>query len=149
LRQWEDGQPKEREGFLLGRDVDRGGLAMPESVTPEPRSGDEEVRQMLHAVAQLLRTSPALGMEAQKLLAELIDELGRLLEATPAPSGEMRHLSESVAHLVHAAQEPLHHGLLTSARDRLDKAIVAAEVEAPLAVGLARRLMDALSEIGI
>lgn len=121
---------------------------MTESATPEPRSS-EEVRQMLHAAAQLLLASPALGKEAQKPLADLVDELGQLLEATPVPSAELRHLSESVAHLVLAVQEPRHAGLLASARARLDRAIVAAETEAPMVVGLARRLTNALANMGI
>src|SRR5581483_4141539 len=114
---------------------------MADSKIPEPRSA-EEVRQMLHGVAQLLRASPALGKEAQDSVAELVDELSKVLETTSVPSTEVAHLPESVAHLVHAAQEPRHHGVLAAARDRLERAIVAAEVEAPVAVGLARRLVD-------
>ncbi len=104
---------------------------------------------MLHEAAQLLRASPALGKEAREPLAELVDELGKLLEATPLPSAEMQRLFESVAQLIHAAQEPRRFELLTLARDRLDKAIVAAETNTPMAVELARRLTSALSNMGI
>jgi hypothetical protein len=39
--------------------------------------------------------------------------------------------------------------VLTAGRDRLERAILAVESQSPLAAGLARRLLDALANIGI
>jgi hypothetical protein len=39
--------------------------------------------------------------------------------------------------------------MLGRARERLEEAVVEAEAQAPLAVGLARRLLDTLANIGI
>jgi hypothetical protein len=40
-------------------------------------------------------------------------------------------------------------GSLAAARDRLEAALLATESTAPLTAGLARRLLDALANIGI
>jgi hypothetical protein len=59
------------------------------------------------------------------------------------------HLSESVAHLVDAVHARSDKGLLSAARDRVDKAIIAAEDASPVFAGLVRKLVDALSSLGI
>jgi hypothetical protein len=97
----------------------------------------------------MLRDSAALDPVVEGALAELLDELGRALEAPDAPPAEVARLAEGAAHLA----ESLHHqhdrGLLKRARDRLRGLISQAEAHAPTAVGLARRLIDALANIGI
>ena len=40
-------------------------------------------------------------------------------------------------------------GVLAAARHRLEEAVVAAEARAPTVAGVARRLLDALSSLGI
>jgi hypothetical protein len=108
-----------------------------------------ELKARLHAIAQRLRQPGPVDPEAQRALAELVDELSASLGSADVPPAEVAHLAESTAHLA----ESLHHrhnpGLVGNARDRLEQAALNAEARAPLAVGLARRLLDALANIGI
>ncbi len=111
---------------------------------PPPR-----VAADLHDLARTLRDAPPLGPDAQRALAELIDELGNAVGTTGVPPAEVRHLAETTAHFVralHAGNEP---GGLASARDRLEQAVLLAESRAPVAAGVARRVLDALANFGI
>jgi hypothetical protein len=78
-----------------------------------------------------------------------VDELGNALTGSPVPSPELAHLSESTSHLVQALHERHDTGVLAAARDRLNEALVRAESGAPNIAGLARRVIEALSNIGI
>ena len=118
---------------------------MPESSTPSA----EQMQTRLHEVARLLRQGGALDLEARQILAELVDELGTALTASNAPPAEVTHLAESAAHLAEALHEQQDRGLLANARDRLSAAVFQAEAQAPVASGLAMRLLDALANIGI
>ena len=117
----------------------------PPSGPPEP-SG---VPASLHAIARLLRESPPLGPEAQQALAALVDELGNALGSAPVPPAEVTHLADSTAQFVQAVRHRHDPGRLAAARDRFEQAILGAEAQAPLTAGLARRLLDALANIGI
>ncbi len=108
-----------------------------------------EVRTHLHTIARLLREVRHLEPEAQELLAELVDELGQVLEADEVPSSALAHLTECTAQLITAAHRGETDGLLGRARARLDRAVLAAEAEAPTVAGLARRLADTLANLGI
>jgi hypothetical protein len=107
------------------------------------------VQRQLQAIAQLLREVPPLGVEAQRLLADLLDELGRDLNSAIVAPAEVAHLTDSVAHLVRSVHAQTEKGVLAGARDQVDKAIVAAEGKAPVFAGLVRQLVDALSSFGI
>jgi hypothetical protein len=107
------------------------------------------ITEELHDLARTLREAPPLGPEAQRALAELIDELGNAVGSREVPPAEVAHLAESTAHFVqalHRRQEP---GGLAAARDRLEKAVLSAESRAPVAAGVARRVLDALANWGI
>ena len=117
----------------------------PPSGPPAP-SG---VQASLHAIAEVLREPRPLSREAREALAALVDELGAAVSSAPVPPAEVAHLADSTAHLVQAVHRQATPGLLAAARQRLDRAIVAAETTSPLAAGLARRLLDALANIGI
>ena len=80
---------------------------------------------------------------------ELLDELGRALEHPEVPPAEVGRLAEGVAHLGHALHHGHDRGVLDSARDRLAGLAVRAQAQAPAAVGLTQRLIDALSNAGI
>jgi hypothetical protein len=108
-----------------------------------------EAQARLQAVSRRLRETPHLGPEAREDLAALVDELGQLLQRTPVPSPEMAHLADSTAHLLQALHQGHDPGLLTAARDRLGETIVNVETRAPFAAGIARRLIDALANLGI
>lgn len=107
------------------------------------------VQASLHTIAEILRDPRPLTHEIRTVLADLVDELGRVLATARVPPAEVAHLAESTAHLVHAVHRREASGLLAAARDRVEAAIFAAESKAPLTAGLARRLLDTLADIGI
>jgi hypothetical protein len=107
-----------------------------------------EVRARLHEVAQMLRTSNSLDAESRPMLAELVDELGAALNTAHAPA-EVARLAESAAHLAESLHHQRDQGFLGNARDRLNSALIKAEVKAPVAAGVARRLLDAIANLGI
>jgi hypothetical protein len=102
----------------------------------------------LHEIARALREAPPLGPEAQQALAALIDELGNALESTPARP-ELEHLAGTTADLVRALHRRHDARGLAAARDRLEQAILGLEARAPVTAGIARRLLDALTGLGI
>jgi hypothetical protein len=116
---------------------------------PEPPPEPNPVSARLHAVAQLLRQVEHLEPETQQALADLVDELGSALGPGTASSAELTHLTESTAGLIKALHGEEESGVLSKARDRLNEAIVRAEAGAPVAAGIARRLVETLSNIGI
>jgi hypothetical protein len=83
------------------------------------------------------------------VLADLVDELGRVLATTAMPPEEVAHLAESTAHLARAVHRREAPGRLAAARDRVEAALLAAESKSPLTAGLMRRLLDTLADIGI
>jgi hypothetical protein len=121
---------------------------MPETPEPPPPS-ITEVQTRLHEVVALLRQSRTLDVEAQRVLAQLVEELSSVLAAGNVPPAEVSRLAESTVHLAESLQHPHHTGPLAGARDRLEGAVLDAESHAPTAVGLARQLLDALANIGI
>lgn len=108
-----------------------------------------DVRTQLLALTQMLRRAEHLEPEAQQQVADLIDELTRALAETPMPSDEVTHLAASAANLARAIHERHSPGLLAAARQRVSRAIMAAESEAPLVAGLVRQLTQLLSNLGI
>src|SRR4051812_50188385 len=122
---------------------------MPEQPPPQGPPATSGVEASLHAIADVLRGSAPMSPDAQRALADLIDELGSALHSTPVPPAEARHLADSTAHLVRALGHRHDPRRLASARDRLEQAILAVEAQAPAAAGLARRVIDALANVGI
>ena len=112
-------------------------------------SATTDVRAQMHNISELLRHTDRLEPEAQTLLADLIEELGKSLEATAVPSAEVARLTECAAQLVQAVHHTHEPGLLEAARNRLNRAVLAAESEAPVLAGLARRLAEMLANLGI
>src|SRR4051812_28652963 len=108
-----------------------------------------EVRGRLLDASRLLRDSDALEPGVRAALVELLDELGRALEAPNAPPAEVGRIAEGAAHLAEALHKGQHPGRLGDARERLEGLLLQAEARAPAAVGLARRLVDVLAEAGI
>jgi hypothetical protein len=117
----------------------------PETKTPSV----QEVQAKLHEVARMLQGSTSLDSEAQQILAELVDELGVALQASTTPPAEVARLAASAAHLAEALHHQRDQGFLGKARDRLGAAVLQAEAKAPVAAGVARRLLDVLANIGI
>jgi hypothetical protein len=122
---------------------------MPEQPQQPPGGapGTAGVQASLHALAQALREGQPLDAEARQALAELVDELGDALNS--ASSAEAGRLAESTAHLIQALHQRHDPVRVASARDRLEQSILAAEAQAPFLTGLARRVLDALANVGI
>jgi hypothetical protein len=117
---------------------------------PEPQSTPlPEIRERLQEIASLLRQSGSLDPETNRALAELVDELTRVVQPVTMPVAEVTHLAETTAQLADALHYQRDRGFLGKARDRLERAVNNAEDHAPTAVGLARRLLDVLANIGI
>jgi hypothetical protein len=121
---------------------------MPE--TPESSTSSvSEIQARLNSVAAMLQKSGSIDPESRRVLVDLVDELSQALNAVKAPGEEVSHLAETTAHLA----ESLHHqqgtGILGKARDRLEMAVSNAEAHAPVAVGLARNLLETLANLGI
>lgn len=108
-----------------------------------------EVHMRLQRSAELLRQTPHLGPAAQAALAELLESLGEAVAAHKSPPEELTILAQSAAHFVDAAQGEQESGVLAAARDRLTKAVAAAEARAPTLAGITRRVVDALAGLGI
>jgi hypothetical protein len=117
-----------------------------ESVSDQP---SVRVTEALHGLARVLRESPPPGPEAQRLLANLIDELGNAVGSAEMPAVEVAHLADSTAQFVHALHRRHEPGRLAAARDRLEQSVLQAEARAPVAAGVARRVLDALANLGI
>jgi F0F1-type ATP synthase membrane subunit b/b' len=110
---------------------------------------DPNLEAKLRSIAQLLRQADHLGPEAQKALAEIVEELGRALHSTSVSSDEAKSLADSTAHLVQALHQKENQGLLVAARDRMKQAITQVEYQAPFAAQIAGRLLDTLASFGI
>jgi F0F1-type ATP synthase membrane subunit b/b' len=108
-----------------------------------------EVQARLHEVAEVLRHADRLEPEAQDALADLVDELSKLLTAANVPVTEATHLASEAANLARALQQPENRTLLAAARRRLEAAAIRAEEGAPLASGFVQRLLDTLANLGI
>jgi hypothetical protein len=118
-------------------------------VPEQPPVGPSAVSAGLHHIAAALREGPPLGPEAQRALAALIDELGNALPAAEPATPELEHLAGTTADFVRALHQRHEPGRLAAARDRLERAILGAEAQAPLTAGVARRVLDALANLGI
>jgi hypothetical protein len=109
----------------------------------------EERAASLHAVARALRETPHLGREARQALADFLDALENPETTAAASPTDMHLLTDRAAHLLHALHHQHDAGVLATARDRLEEAVVRAEAAAPVTAGAFRRLLDALANIGV
>lgn len=118
----------------------------------EPSSGTPAaagVQASLHTIAEILRDPRPLSHEVRGVLADLVDELGRVLGTATVPPAEVAHLAESTAQLARAVHRREHPSMLAAARNRVEAAILAAESKNPLTAGLAQRILETLANIGI
>jgi hypothetical protein len=111
---------------------------------PDPAA----LRSNLQELARLLHEAPHLDPEAQQELADLVAELSQAL-AGNLTSAETEYLARSAVHMIEALHQQQDANYLTAARDRLRDAAVQAEVKAPVATGIVRRLIDTLANLGI
>ena len=108
-----------------------------------------EIRARLQKIAQMLRKGGSLDAGSQRALAELVDEMTRILETEKLPDAELAHLTQTTARMEEAIRHQRDLGIVGTVREGLQRAVANAEANAPIAVGLARKLLDALANIGI
>jgi hypothetical protein len=108
-----------------------------------------QVQAKLHQLADVLREAGHLEPEAQEALANLVDELSKALTPAALTSTETAHLATSAAGLAQSLNQQASPTLLSAAKRRLEEAALRAEAQAPVATGIARRLLDALADLGI
>lgn len=111
------------------------------SATPRPTTNN------LAELARLLQSVDHLEPPQREQLAALIEELDQALHAGTPPE-HAAQLAQTAADLVNALR-PHHDTPLETARERLEEAATRAEIDAPIATGVARRLIDLLAELGI
>src|SRR5262249_54777291 len=107
------------------------------------------IRATFHDVAQTLREADHLEPEAQEALADLVDELGKVVTPAALTNSETAHLVTSAANLVQALRQQPNPSLLSAAKQQLERAAVRAETKAPVATGVARRILETLADLGI
>ena len=131
----------------------KGALDMPVDPEPEspvgPTAKVPELQADLHDVADLLREAHYLDPQARRALAELVEELRKSLGREDLPAAETDHLVEMAVHLREALHQMHDLGVIGRVQDGFQRALTNAESSAPLAMGLARRLLDTLANIGI
>lgn len=108
-----------------------------------------DLESSIHDLAQAVRSAHHLTPEAQRTLADLVDELSKSLHTAPLSTEEAARLAVSTANVVHALKPSHEPTLLAAARDRLETAVARAQTAAPVATGLARRFLDMLADLGI
>ena len=121
---------------------------MSDDTSPSPQTV-AQMRDDLQELGRLLRGAGHLNPATQRELAGLLEEFGRELDPATLPSAQTTHLAETVSRVARSVHEQQHAGLLATARDRLEEAARAAEVEAPVVTGIVRRFIDVLGSIGI
>jgi hypothetical protein len=123
-------------------------LAMPEQPALDPQTLSQ-VQVGLHELTGLLRSGQRLDPEQQHELAKLVDELTQALVPGALSAAEVAILAEDVSHLTHALRHRQDATLLSRAKERLEASTLRAEVKTPIATDIARRLLEALANLGI
>lgn len=108
-----------------------------------------QIREELNKFARLLREGELRGADAQKTMANLLEELGAQLDPSAKPSEQTIHLAGLVSQFARSLHEQQHANVLTSARNRLVEATHWAETHGPAATDIVTRFIDVLASIGI
>jgi hypothetical protein len=103
----------------------------------------------IHELARAVRDARHLEPQARGELTELVDELREALLSAALSPAEAGHLAEGTAKLAQALRQHHEPSLLERARERLLATVAWAESDAPVAAGFARRLLDAIANLGI
>lgn len=122
---------------------------MTDPATPPGPGEQPPVADTLRAIAEVLRDAGHLGPTAQREIADTIEELSRTLGEAGIEPARAAALAEHVRHLGDLVNRRESVTETQPARDRLTMAIAAVEAESPFVAGVARRLIDLLSSLGI
>jgi hypothetical protein len=99
-------------------------------------------------LARRLREAEHLEPELRERAADLLGGLAAELDQAER-SAQKEHLAQTAAQLVRAVKDQHESGLIEAARERVEQAVAAAEVKAPVATDLVLRLIDVLAGLGI
>jgi hypothetical protein len=121
---------------------------MAEPTSSQPHT-PATIQADLQELAASLRAADHLEPDVQRALADLVAELGRDLDPGTLPLGEKAHLAETTALLLQALHQRHDAGRLAKVKERFEGAAARAEATAPFLTGMVRRLLDALSNLGI
>src|SRR5947209_4197956 len=108
---------------------------------PLQNPGVSELQARLKDIVRRLRQPGSLDPESLDTLAGLVDEMTAALGIANLPAAELTHLAQTTAHLEQTLQYHQHQGVVGKARAGLERVVSSAEASAPLALGLARRLL--------
>jgi hypothetical protein len=114
-----------------------------------PPNASSDLEAKLHRIAGLLRDAGHLSPKAQQSLALLVDDLARAVQKPTGDPVAANHVAATAANLLDALVQKDDQGMLSAARDRLERTVISAGSQAPMAAGVARRLLDILAGIGI
>jgi hypothetical protein len=114
-----------------------------------PPDTSNDLEGSLHRIAVLLRDAGHLSPQAQESLALLVDDLAGAVRKPTGDPAVATHVAATAAHLLDALVQKRDQGMLSAARDRLERTVMSAGNQAPMAAGVARRLLDILAGIGI
>jgi hypothetical protein len=114
-----------------------------------PPDASTDLEANLHRIAGLLRDAGHLSPEAQESLALLVDDLAGTVKKPTGDPAAATHVAATAAQLLNALVQKHDQGVLSAARDRLERTVMSAGNQAPMAAGVARRLLDILAGIGI
>ncbi|GIW86430.1 MAG: hypothetical protein KatS3mg108_0754 [Isosphaeraceae bacterium] len=110
--------------------------------------GAEPGETSLSELARLLRDVDHLEPQVRRELADVVEELDSAVRGELNPD-QAAHLRQSVAHLVETIRSQRETGLVANARQQLEATLVRTETEAPVASGVARRLIEMIADLGI
>jgi hypothetical protein len=103
----------------------------------------------LHELAQKLREADQLGPDAQRAVADLLDQLAQAIHPAGGGVDEHAHLADSATHLAHALRQKPEAHSVASALERFEFSVSRMEARAPLASGIVRQLIETLANLGI
>lgn len=118
-------------------------------MSPSSPDAAPAVREQLRTIARVLREVHPLSLDLQRLLAGLLEELADALAAEKVSPASLSRLTESMAHLAEAVHHQKERHLVSGLREGMERAVVEVEAHYPNLAGLARKLMDTLTNIGI
>jgi hypothetical protein len=134
---------------MIGAAGDRiDGLEAEGRVMADEGGGLPVDERSLGELARLLREVDHLEPEVRNELADVIDELEAALRGELSAE-EAERVRGDVRHVVEAIRRQHDENPVEAARERFEETVGRTAAEAPVASGVARRLIDLLADLGI